>query len=156
MEIDWIWSAVRPLKLRCAPASRFLEADLAKPRVGGQGGSATVAARDSWVQLPNSSDEAFGEALDQRLVVGRLLLDVAKLFMRDLIGASDRAMRENRAAIAGQHCKPSDKSPEDNQDGGSNNRLLLMNPLHVLAAVKRDPRSFDVCSNAYLANEPEP
>ncbi|KAJ2847764.1 hypothetical protein IWW36_003684 [Coemansia brasiliensis] len=136
--IDWVWSIVRPLELNCATASRLSVA----------GGSSTLGTgiEDSAAQvcLPNSTDEALSEALDQRLVVGRLLLDVAKLFLRDLIAASDHTMRSNRAV----------RITSANQiPAGNSQQPLLLTPLHVLAAVKRNPQKFDVCSNAYLASD---
>ncbi|KAJ2725702.1 hypothetical protein GGI07_001070 [Coemansia sp. Benny D115] len=121
-QIDWVWSVIRPLELNCAPASRF----------------ASTTMNDGVVQLPTYSDEAFSEALDQRLVVGRLLLDVAKMFMRDLVQASNGAMRRNRVSM--------ETKPEGRQ-------LMMLTPAHVLAAVKNDPETFDVCSNAYLADD---
>ncbi|KAI7833342.1 yeats family-domain-containing protein [Kickxella alabastrina] len=149
--IDWIWSAIRPLELNCAPASRFSNAL-----------SHNANAPQELVQLPNCSDEAFGEALDQRLVVGRVLLDVTKMFLRDLISASDKSMRKNRVAIAGPVAGSVAGSfvgsaPPNSENRGLGQDLLMLTPLHVLAAVKNDPDSFDICSNAYLAadvNEP--
>ncbi|KAJ2582191.1 hypothetical protein EV177_010333, partial [Coemansia sp. RSA 1804] len=63
--VDWIWSAIRPLELSCAPASRFTESSGPLDANDGKG-------PESLVQLPNCNDETFGEALEQRLVVGRL------------------------------------------------------------------------------------
>ncbi|KAJ2885253.1 hypothetical protein FB639_001811 [Coemansia asiatica] len=137
--IDWVWSAIRPLELNCAPASRFSNSVV--PR-----SSSAQNMPRSLVQLPNCSDEAFGEALDQRLVVGRLLLDVTKMFLRDLVSSSDRSMRQNRAAVAISQQKPSSSPSEEIQA-----QLLMLNPLHVLSAIKKDPDLFDFCSNAYLA-----
>ncbi|KAJ2840024.1 hypothetical protein J3B01_000273 [Coemansia erecta] len=149
--IDWIWSIVRPLELNCATASRLaitnsgaLDADLNQNA-------------ETQVQLPNGTDEALGEALDQRLVVGRLLLDVTKLFLRDLVAASDQSMRGNRVARLTKSHIVEDRTPNDctAKDRGTDHnglqQLLMLTPLHVLAAVKRDPQAFDVCSNAYLA-----
>ncbi|KAJ2673675.1 hypothetical protein IWW42_002087 [Coemansia sp. RSA 1085] len=136
--IDWVWSIVRPLELNCATASRLSVAGGSSALGTGIEGSAAQ------VCLPNSTDEALSEALDQRLVVGRLLLDVTKLFLRDLIAASDSTMRSNRAART---------AAADHVPAGASHQPLLLTPLHVLAAVKRDPQKFDVCSNAYLASD---
>ncbi|KAJ1781263.1 hypothetical protein LPJ59_007086, partial [Coemansia sp. RSA 2399] len=87
--IDWVWASIRPLELTCAPASRFTESG----NIPGTNGNANP---EDLVQLPNCNDEAFGEALEQRLVVGELFVDIAKLFLRDIISASDKAMRTNR------------------------------------------------------------
>ncbi|KAJ1735848.1 hypothetical protein LPJ72_001672 [Coemansia sp. Benny D160-2] len=89
--VDWIWSAIRPLELSCAPASRFTESSGPLDANDGKGPG-------SLVQLPNCNDETFGEALEQRLVVGRLFVDIARLFLRNIVSASDKAMRRNRAA----------------------------------------------------------
>ncbi|KAJ2853810.1 hypothetical protein GGI22_004723, partial [Coemansia erecta] len=86
--IDWVWASIRPLELTCAPASRFTESSNIPGAYG-------IAKPGNLVQLPNCNDEAFGEALEQRLVVGELFVDIAKLFLRDIISASDMAMRTN-------------------------------------------------------------
>ncbi|KAJ2661414.1 hypothetical protein IWW48_002397 [Coemansia sp. RSA 1200] len=140
--IDWIWSAIRPLELSCAPASRFTEP------------SGLLDANDdndleSLVQLPNCNDETFGEALEQRLVVGRLFVDIARLFLRDIVSASDKAMRRNRAACI----RANSTSPKEGGTVGSHRRLLMLTPLHVLFAAKHTPQLFDVCTNALLGNE---
>ncbi|KAJ2235094.1 hypothetical protein H4R99_002630 [Coemansia sp. RSA 1722] len=140
--IDWVWSMIRPLELNCAPASRF--SNSAAPNALVQNPAQPL------VQLPNCSDEAFGEALDQRLVVGRLLLDVTKMFLRDLVSSSDQTMRENRAAITASEQKPPSSSIAEYSER-IQAQLLMLNPLHILAAIKKDPESFDFCSNAYLA-----
>ncbi|KAI9503320.1 hypothetical protein BX070DRAFT_225185 [Coemansia spiralis] len=140
--IDWIWSTIRPLELNCAPASRFTES-------GSTTNIVENSEPNSWVQLPNCNDEAFGEALEQRLIVGRLLLDVAKLFLRDLVSTSDGAMRRNRAACI----QNSKANAETNTTAVSQHQLLMLTPLHVLSAVKRNPQLFDVCSNAYLGRK---
>ncbi|KAJ2575570.1 hypothetical protein GGH95_003751 [Coemansia sp. RSA 1836] len=101
--------------------------------------AATPAA--SLLRLANSTDEMFEEALNQRLVVGRLLADVTKMFLRDLVATSDQAMRKNQAA-----------RDSGDAEAGAKRRLLMLTPLHVLAAVRQDPETFDVCSNAYLAD----
>ncbi|KAJ2825434.1 hypothetical protein IWW50_002850, partial [Coemansia erecta] len=97
--IDWIWSIVRPLELNCATASR-----LSITNSDDLGTGSDNKAAETQIRLPNGTDEALGEALDQRLVVGRLLLDVTKLFLRDLVAASDKTMRSHHAArIAEDH-----------------------------------------------------
>ncbi|KAI8319385.1 hypothetical protein GQ54DRAFT_292917 [Martensiomyces pterosporus] len=158
MGIDWVWSAIRPLELNCAPASRFSStstgADVANATLSGD------TSAHSWVQLPNSSDETFGEALDQRLVVGRLFFDVAKLFLRDLVNAAQQGMRQNRASGVIQEPASSMQTADCTsgaevcapEDAKGNRKLLMLTPLHVLAAVKRNPQAFDACSNAYLAD----
>ncbi|KAJ1723087.1 YEATS domain-containing protein 2 [Coemansia erecta] len=134
--IDWVWSVVRPLELSCAPASRF-SAAAALPQSDAP--PADQAESRPLVRLPNCSDAAFADALDQRLVVGRLLLDAARLFLRDMVAAADRSMRANRVATvaAGQAPAPpsSQMAPQ----------LLMLTPLHVLAAASRDPHAFDFC-----------
>ncbi|KAJ2767395.1 hypothetical protein IWQ56_003350 [Coemansia nantahalensis] len=138
--IDWIWSTIRPLELNCATACRLAIAD---------GDSSDAALRDGGptcpIWLPNGSNEACEEALDQRVIVGQLLLDSAKLFLRDLIAASDKVLRANRAACV--------NGARDAAHAASDSQLLMLTPLHVLAAVKQDPQAFDVCSNAYLARD---
>ncbi|KAJ2452924.1 hypothetical protein EV183_002593 [Coemansia sp. RSA 2336] len=136
--IDWVWSIVRPLELNCATAARLSVAGNSSALGTGMGDSAAQ------VCLPNSTDEALSEALDQRLVVGRLLLDATKLFLRDLVAASENTMRSNRAACP---------AATDHYPAGESRQPLLLTPLHVLAAVKRDPQKFDMCSNAYLASD---
>ncbi|KAJ2807226.1 hypothetical protein H4R20_001374 [Coemansia guatemalensis] len=130
--IDWIWNTVRPLELNCATASRLSIVDSS---AAGAAPSNKVAS--DLVHLPNGSDGAFEEALTQHLPVGRLLLDAMKMFLNDLVTASDKVMRENHSAQA-------PKGRESPADGGT----LTLTPLHVLAAVKQNPRMFDVCSNA--------
>ncbi|KAJ2160304.1 hypothetical protein GGF46_002350 [Coemansia sp. RSA 552] len=139
-EIDWVWSVVRPLELNCATASRLSIAGAGTKGSGhNEDGDNTAVAL---VRLPNGTDEALEEALNQRLVVGRLLLDATKLFLRDLVTASDSAMRRNRIACdSGTALAPADAE-----------RLLMLTPLHVLAATKQDPQSFDICTNAHMAS----
>lgn len=114
--VDWVWSAIEPLDLSCAPASR-LSAE----------GAASVST-DSGV-------------LEQRLVVGQLVLDATRMFLRDLISASDRKMRQHRMSLVSSTKRKQKQDP-----------MLMLTPLHVLAAVKEDPQAFDVCSNAYMAD----
>ncbi|KAJ2307150.1 hypothetical protein IWW54_004486 [Coemansia sp. RSA 2705] len=137
--IDWIWSVVQPLELNCATASRL--SVTSRNSLDPDSGSDHL---EHQIRLPNSTDEALGEALDQRLVVGRLLLDVTRLFLRDLVAASDQTMRGNRVA----RCVENDN---DSSAAIGQQQLMLM-PLHVLAAVKQDPQAFDVCSNANLGS----
>ncbi|KAJ2748653.1 hypothetical protein H4S06_004887, partial [Coemansia sp. BCRC 34490] len=140
--VDWIWSAIRPLELSCAPASRFTESSGPLDANDGKGPG-------SLVQLPNCNDETFGEALEQRLVVGRLFVDIARLFLRDIVSASDKAMRRNRAACI----RANSTSPKEGGMVDSHRRLLMLTPLHVLFAAKHSPQLFDVCTNAFLGNE---
>ncbi|KAJ2550588.1 hypothetical protein EV175_004010, partial [Coemansia sp. RSA 1933] len=137
--IDWIWASIRPLELSCAPASRFTETS----SLAGLAGSTESV---SLVQLPNCNDEAFGEALEQRVVVGRLFVDVAKLFLRDLISASDKTVRRNRAECI----RANESNDETKAVAVSKRRLLMLTPLHVLLAAKRNPELFDVCTNTNL------
>ncbi|KAJ2659346.1 hypothetical protein IW148_004273 [Coemansia sp. RSA 1199] len=147
--IDWIWSIVRPLELNCATASR-----LAITNSGALDARFNNQNAETQVRLPNGTDEALGEALDQRLVVGRLLLDVTKLFLRDLVAASDQTMRGNRVARLAESHTAKDRAAKDHgTDHNGLQQLLMLTPLHVFAAVKRDPQTFDVCSNAYLASD---
>ncbi|KAJ2776379.1 hypothetical protein GGI15_004864 [Coemansia interrupta] len=133
--IDWVWSVVRPLELAGAPASRFSAVAAAAAAAP----SAGPAESQPLVRLPNCSDAAFADALDQRVVVGRLLLDAARMFLRDMVAAADRSMRANRVATvaAGQAPVPAaaQMTPQ----------LLMLTPLHVLAAASRDPHAFDFC-----------
>ncbi|KAJ2009679.1 hypothetical protein GGI04_000251 [Coemansia thaxteri] len=145
LEIDWMWSAIRPLELSCAPASR-LSADC-NDRTGT---TANSSASGGLVKLAGSTEESLEEALNQRLVVGRLLFGVTRMFLRDLIAAADQSLRRNGAArLAGR--KTMSALTVEAEAG---RRLLMLTPLHVLAAVQQDPESFDVCSNAYLADMP--
>ncbi|KAJ2524433.1 hypothetical protein GGI11_000824 [Coemansia sp. RSA 2049] len=140
--VDWIWSAIRPLELSCAPASRFTESS-------GLLGANDGKGPESLVLLPNCNDETFGEALEQRLVVGRLFVDIARLFLRDIVSASDKAMRRNRAACI----RANSTSPKEGGMVDSHRRLLMLTPLHVVFAAKHNPQLFDVCTNAFLGNE---
>ncbi|KAJ2007785.1 hypothetical protein H4R26_000583 [Coemansia thaxteri] len=145
LEIDWMWSAIRPLELSCAPASR-LSADCSDRT----GTTANSSASGGLVKLAGSTEESLEEALNQRLVVGRLLFGVTRMFLRDLIAAADQSLRRNGAArLAGR--KTMSALTVEAEAG---RRLLMLTPLHVLAAVQQDPESFDVCSNAYLADMP--
>ncbi|KAJ2096454.1 hypothetical protein GGI16_004855 [Coemansia sp. S142-1] len=142
--IDWVWSAIRPLELTCAPASCFS----AYSDINDVGESTELAGASSALAQPaDSTNEMPKEALDQRLMVGRLLADVTKMFLRDLVSAADRIMRKNRAA-----CIPDSEPDDPLADAETKRRLLMLTPLHVLAAVKQDPEAFDVCSNAFLAD----
>ncbi|KAJ2613923.1 hypothetical protein H4S08_001967 [Coemansia sp. RSA 1365] len=135
--IDWVWDTVRPLELNCATASRLSIIDTSTA-------SAAVSSNKTasgLLRLPNGSDEAFEEALSQHLPVGRLLLDTAKMFLHDLVIASDKIMRENRSA----------RGAKGRRESSADADVLMLTPLHVLAAVRQNPRAFDVCSNAYLA-----
>ncbi|KAJ2747830.1 hypothetical protein GGI20_000125 [Coemansia sp. BCRC 34301] len=138
LEVDWVWSTIRPLELSCAPASRF---SASGTDAAGTGTGHKVAPAAAQVRLANSTDELFENALSQRLVVGRLLADVTKMFLRDLVAAADQTMRRNQAARG-----------SGNVEAQTKRRLLMLTPLHVLAAVRQDPESFDACSNAYLAD----
>ncbi|KAJ2894160.1 hypothetical protein GGI21_005322 [Coemansia aciculifera] len=140
LAIDWVWSTIRPLELGCAPASRF---SLESGNDAGAKAEHADTPASTQIQLDNSTDEVFGEALNQRLVVGRLLADVTKMFLRDLVAAADQAMRKNQAAC-----------DSGNGEAEAKRRLLMLTPLHVLAAARQDPETFDVCSNAYLADRP--
>ncbi|KAJ2736634.1 hypothetical protein IW152_000603 [Coemansia sp. BCRC 34962] len=143
-EIDWVWSTIRPLELACVPASCFSAGSNANDT-----GASTVPTdtSDSLAQLAGSTGEIAEELLDQRFVVGRLLADVTRMFLRDLVAAADQTMRKNRAA------RTSSSEPNDPlADAEARRRLLLLTPLHVLAAVRQNPEAFDVCSNALLAD----
>ncbi|KAJ2885469.1 hypothetical protein H4R27_001373 [Coemansia aciculifera] len=142
--IDWVWSAIHPLELTCAPAFRFS----AGSDINDAGESTELAGTSgALVQLADSTGEMNKEALDQRLVVGRLLADVTRMFLRDLVAAADQTMRKNQAA------RISDSEPSGSLvDAETKRRLLMLTPLHVLAAVKQDSEVFDVCSNAFLAD----
>ncbi|KAJ2801131.1 hypothetical protein H4S07_005012 [Coemansia furcata] len=142
--LDWVWSAIRPLELTCAPASRFSAGN----NIEDAGTHAELAGTSgTLVQLPDRTDEMIEEELDQRLVVGKLLADVTRMFLRDLVAAADQTMRKNQAA------RVSDSEPNGSlADAETKRRLLMLTPLHVLAAVKQDPEAFDVCSNAFLAD----
>ncbi|PIA17795.1 hypothetical protein COEREDRAFT_85694 [Coemansia reversa NRRL 1564] len=134
--IDWIWNTVHPLELNCATASRLSIIDTTTAEAVSSNKTASDLLR-----LPNGSDEAFGEALSQHLPVGRLLLDAAKMFLHDLVIASDKVMREHRSA----------RAAKERQESSADADVLMLTPLHVLAAVRQNPQAFDVCSNAYLA-----
>ncbi|KAJ1860974.1 YEATS domain-containing protein 2 [Coemansia sp. RSA 2703] len=143
--IDWVWSVVRPLELTCAPASRFSAAS-APSQSADQ--SVDQSEAQSLVRLPNCSDDAFADALDQRLVVGRLLLDATRMFLRDLVAGADRSMRANRVAtIAADHTSPSGAATAASLPSQMTPQLLMLTPLHVLAAANRDPHAFDFCSD---------
>ncbi|KAJ2029616.1 hypothetical protein IWW57_001624 [Coemansia sp. S610] len=142
--IDWVWSAIRPLELACVPASC-----VSAGRNANDAGASTETtdASGSLAQLAGSTDEVTEEPISQRLVVGRLLADVTKMFLRDLVAAADQTMRKNQAARAS-----GSESNAPLADAETRRRLLLLTPLHVLAAARRDPEAFDVCSNAFLAD----
>lgn len=112
--VDWIWSTLEPLSLDGVVAN-----SMAVSREG---------------QLRPRTDDSVNmeQAMEQRLVVGNLLAQATRAFLRRLLKASLRQIREG-------------------QPSGS-----MLVPLHVHAAAQSHPE-FDFLTQQYMgpSNEPD-
>ncbi|KAJ1916210.1 hypothetical protein H4219_003923 [Mycoemilia scoparia] len=66
----------------------------------------------SMVSLVNADRKSLEEAIDQRVVVGKLMTDIAKLFLRDLVNESANQIRKQKSV----DCQELGKSSIDNNN----------------------------------------
>ncbi|KAI8137701.1 yeats family-domain-containing protein [Fennellomyces sp. T-0311] len=112
--VDWIWSVIAQLRLKGVIANDMIE------------------DRDGMLRGPTRDFDII-EAMDQRLVTGNLLVQIAKVFLRRLIKSSLEVYEKQR---------------EQEQQGENDSDKILV-PIHIYQGAQQDP-NFDVLTNQYM------
>ncbi|KAI8355110.1 hypothetical protein EDC96DRAFT_516363 [Choanephora cucurbitarum] len=112
--LDWIWSVVGQLRLKSVIANDML------------------LAKDGNLQGPTSSFD-LAEAMKQRLVVGNILTQATRLFLKRLLNHTVNICRKE-------------------EEGSANKSVKMMVPYHVYQAA-RQAEEFDFLTNQYMGTE---
>ncbi|KAI7901072.1 uncharacterized protein BX663DRAFT_562767 [Cokeromyces recurvatus] len=115
--LDWIWSVVGQLRLKSVIANDML------------------LAKNGNLQGPMPGFD-LSAAMNQRLVVGNILTQATRVFLKKLINQTLNACRK-----------------ED--EGSANKSTKMMVPYHIYQALQQR-EEFDFLTNQYMASEEEP
>ncbi|KAJ1674422.1 hypothetical protein EV182_003307 [Spiromyces aspiralis] len=178
---DWVWSSIQPLELPTTPAARMAVTqrndDQGSPmaRVPVKRGTSTRPLKHTdelrqtfehdgkEILLANSTKDVLFEAISQRVVVGKLLVDTVKLFLRDLVRSALKEIPDAPGCQGkGWQIIPPSRAINVHQKTSANSTSVktvelpaaILTPWHVVKAIQRNPSTFDVCSNTYLGVDP--